>query len=80
MALNLPNPIAEGKRYLLTVGLKKLAKKAASLVVAAAATYGLQQYGVEISDSEKVAGGLFLALEAGRDYLKRRFPGALGWL
>lgn len=69
------------KKFLITVMLKKVIKKAVQAAIAWVAALGLQKYGVDIQLNEiQLTGTVFLILEGLRNFLKVKFPKVFGWL
>lgn len=73
------NPLESVKQWLLRVALVKGVKRVIQLLVTWLTALGLSQYGVEINP-EKLTVVLFGLSESFRNYLKHRWPDALGWL
>jgi len=69
------------KKFLISVMLKKLVKKAVHMFIAFIAGLGLQNYGIGIEINQvELTAGIFLGMEALRNFLKVKYPKYFSWM
>jgi hypothetical protein len=67
------------KRYLITKGLVKVAKRLGQLIASFLAAQQLAQYGIDVSPEQATA-GIYALAEFVRNFLKTKWPEKFGWL